>query len=82
MKTTATFVGFAGVFLVGMLLVVIGTAASQWVDCPAALEQFPAAETRCNLFSGFVYGGALMAVVGVAVFSWVGMFGKWPDQHQ
>ena len=80
MKMLAVFIASAAALLAGMALVIVGAAGSQWVDCPATLAQFPAAEMRCNMFSGFVFGGALMAITGGSVFSWIGMFGKWPGQ--
>ena len=79
MKAIATFAGFAAAILIGMVLVIAGAAGSQWVDCPAVVVQFPAAEMRCNLFSGFVYGGGLIALVGAAGFSWMGISGRLPD---
>lgn len=79
MKTIATFVGFAAALLIGMVLVIVGAAGSQWVDCPATMVEFPAAKVSCNMFSGLVYGGGLMALVGAAGFSWMGISGKLPD---
>ena len=79
MKAVASFIGFAAAFLIGMVLVITGAAGSQWVDCPATMVQFPASEMTCNLFSGLVYGGGLMALVGAGGLSWIGMFGKLPD---
>ena len=79
MRTIATFAGFAVALLIGMILVIVGAAGSQWVDCPAAVVQFPAAKMHCNLFSGFVYGGGLIALVGAAGFSWIGVTGRLPD---
>lgn len=79
MGTIATFVGFVAAFLAGTVLVIVGAAGSQWVDCPAAVVEFPAAAIRCNLFSSFVYGGGLVALVGVTGFSWMGISGRLPD---
>ena len=79
MKTIATFVGFAAALLIGMVFVIVGAAGSQWADCPAAVVEFPAAEMHCNLFSGFVYGGGLTALVGAAGFSWMGISGRLSD---
>ena len=79
MKTTVICFGFFGAFALGIVMLTTGTAGAYLVDCPAALAQFPATETRCNLFSGLVIGGGLMGLVGGAVFSWVIAFGKWQE---
>lgn len=79
MKILVTFIGFGAAFIVGFVLVISGTVGTELAECPALVAQFPAAEMRCNLFSGFVLGGGLMAMVGAAVSSWLIAFGKWPD---
>ena len=75
----ATCIGFGAAFFVGAILVTIGAAGAEWVDCPAVLDQFPATEMRCNLFSGFVGGGGLMTIAGGAVATWILAFCKWPE---
>ena len=79
MKILVACIGFGLAFMVGVVLVISGTAGRELVDCPALLVQFPAVKMHCNLFAGFVLGGGLMAVVGAAVSSWLIAFGKWPD---
>ncbi len=79
MKILVACVGFGVAFMVGVVLVISGAAGAELADCPALLVQFPAVEMHCNLFSGFVFGGGLMAIVGAAVSSWLIAFGKWPD---
>ena len=79
MRTLVTCLGFGAAFVVGLLLLITGTAGGHLVDCPALMRQFPAPDARCNLFSGFVFGGGLMVIVGGAVSSWTIAFGKWPD---
>lgn len=79
MKILVTFIGFGAAFIVGFVLVISGAVGTELAECPALVAQFPATAMRCNLFSGFVLGGGLMAMVGAAVSSWLIAFGKWPD---
>lgn len=77
-----TFIGFGAAFILGAILMVVGGAGVELMDCPAIISEFPAQEPSCKSFSLLVFVGGFMTIIGGAVASGILTFGKLPRQRQ